>query len=154
MIISGFPCIGKSTLLSQQSSGLHFIDLESSCMFVDGERPENWIQIYINYAMDLNCQGFDVFVSSHKNVREELRKREVNFYSVYPGKDLKDAWIERLNKRYMAFPDEKNRRAIEYISAHFEESVDDMSNDPNPIEITSAKVPLIDFLKYKRILKM
>lgn len=37
MIISGFPCIGKSTLVSQQSANLRFIDLESSCMFVDGE---------------------------------------------------------------------------------------------------------------------
>lgn len=113
------------------------------------ERPENWVQIYINYAIDLNSQGFDVFVSSHKSVREELRKRKVEFYSVYPSKDLKDAWVERLNKRYMAFPTEKNRRAMEYILAHFEESVDDMSNDPKPVEITSANVPLIDFLKCK-----
>lgn len=144
MIYSGFPCIGKSTLAEKHH--LPIIDLESSMLFVDGKRPDNWEKIYINYAEDLNRQGFDVFVSSHKSVRDEMKQRDVDFISIFPSKELKPEWERKLKERYYSNPTEKNQRAMNYILEHFEESIDDMSKDPRIFCIENADYSLASIL--------
>lgn len=145
MIFSGFPCIGKSTVTNNHK-GSGVIDLESSMLFVDGKRPDNWEKIYINYAEDLNKQGYDVFVSSHKNVREELDSRGVDYVSIFPSKELKGEWERKLKARYEAEPTEKNKRAMDYILGHFDESVDDMQNDKHPCRLVDKDYMLIKVL--------
>ena len=71
MVIVGYQGIGKSTLAKNRNG---FIDLESSNFFVNGERSPDWYIPYCEIALDLSKQGYDVFVSSHKVVRDELKK--------------------------------------------------------------------------------
>jgi hypothetical protein len=53
MIFSFFPCTGKTSIVSSSNN---LIDLESSCLFVDEQRPDNWEEIYVNFAVDLSRQ--------------------------------------------------------------------------------------------------
>lgn len=68
MIIVGYPCIGKSTYAV--SHKYKAIDLESSNFIKDG----SWVESYCNVAIGLSEQGYDVFVSSHDDVRKQLLK--------------------------------------------------------------------------------
>ena len=69
MIIIGYQGIGKSTLAN---CNLNYVDLESSNFYIDGKRADDWYKPYCKIAEHLSQQGYYVFVSSHKVVRDEL----------------------------------------------------------------------------------
>ena len=93
MIIIGYQGIGKSTLAGPH---LGYIDIESSNFKVDGMKIEGWQKIYCNIAKHLSRQGFKVFVSSHIEVRKELRDCNEEVVIIYPNLELKDEWIDKL----------------------------------------------------------
>lgn len=75
MIIIGFPGIGKSSVTHAYDGDINttgYIDLESSNFVKD----ENWVKEYCDLAIDLELQGYNVFVSSHKKVREYLAEKQ------------------------------------------------------------------------------
>lgn len=112
MILIGYQGIGKSSTAKSEDG---FIDLESGNFFVDGERAEDWHKAYCNIAEHLSKQGYKVFVSSHKVVREILRDSDECVVAVYPILKLKGKWIERLRIRYENSGLEKDRKA--YLNA-------------------------------------
>ena len=71
MIVIGYQGIGKSTLAQKQ---FKYIDLESSALRRDGVRWHNWYEPYCLVAEWLSKQGYIVFVSSHKEVRDYLNE--------------------------------------------------------------------------------
>ena len=100
MIFVGYQGIGKSTLAGKNN----YIDLESGNFWVtdsDGitYRPSEWIAIYVNMAQHLSNQGYNVMMSSHKALRDELNRRNIKYYTVYPSHELKDVWIAKLQER-------------------------------------------------------
>lgn len=130
MIIIGFPGVGKSSVANPTHSSKQFtgyIDLESS----NFTKTDGWEDIYCKVALDLSQQGYDVFVSSHKQVRDYLAKfqGEDDIIEVFPEADLHDIWIERLTKRYNRTREEKHRKALEYMSESYYSAVADMEND-------------------------
>lgn len=117
MIIVGYQGIGKSTLADKD---LKYIDLESSNFFVDGKRADNWYAVYCKIAVSLSDQGYDVFVSSHQVVRDELSKIPyVEKMIVCPSVELKDVWINKLQVRYESSinPQEKDKNYKAYMNA-------------------------------------
>ena len=145
MIYVGYPGIGKSTLAKKD---LKYIDLESCNTYVDGEKPENWEKLYINFAVDLSNQGYDVFVSSHKVVSEELKMRGEKFYAIVPAIELKDKWIEKLKNRYYNSGLPKDFRALMNADELYEKNVKDIINDcENCIVITDINYELKKMLK-------
>ena len=140
MIYVGYPGIGKSTLAEKD---FKYIDLESCNAYVDGEKPENWEKLYINFALSLSEQGYDVFVSSHKVVREELERRGEKFYAIVPAIELKDKWIEKLKQRYYNSRVTKDFRALWNADKCYEENVKDIiKNCENCIVITDIDYDL------------
>lgn len=73
MIICGFPGVGKSTLARNSN----WIDLESTPF------AKNW-EIYANVAQHMLRQGYNVLVSTHSGLREELERREIPYCVVVP----------------------------------------------------------------------
>lgn len=133
MIYVGYPCVGKSSI-----SGIgKNIDLESSNFFYDvnglGEyqRDSSWAEIYANIAVDLDKQGFDVFVSSHGQVIKELKSHNAKFCGIFPNKHLKNRWIERATKRNEQHNCSKNAKALARIKSHFEEDIEDLKYNCN-----------------------
>lgn len=132
MIIVGYQGIGKSTCTETHSN---VIDLESSNFFVDGKRDENWYKIYINIAEHLSNQGNVVFISSHKIVREELNKRNINFYVICPSLNLKDKWIAKLKERYDRESSDKNYKAWKNAENYYEDNIKDLLSEKQTITI-------------------
>ena len=151
MIISGYQGIGKSTLAGAKGK-YKCIDLESSNFWVNGERPENWYKIYCQIALSLSTQDYVVFVSSHKEVRDELKAIE-KYYSpicvIYPSINLKDKWIEKLEKRYEETKSDKDYKALSYAKDHYKESIAEIMQGGLPYyEINSIDYRLVEIIEY------
>lgn len=126
MIISGYQGIGKSTLAKEDPN---VIDFESSAFFVNGSRPENWHVVYCQAAINLSQQGYDVFVSSHKEVRDFLAKNcKEKLVSIFPSSDMKEDWIKRLQYRYDQTKSDKDFKALSNAKQRFDESIEDLSD--------------------------
>lgn len=124
MIISGYQGIGKSTLGGVDNC----IDLESGNFWVDGKRADDWYKAYCQIAEHLSSQGYVVFVSSHKPVREELENSEENVYVICPSLDLKDEWIEKLRNRYEETGLDKDYRALVNAEERYDENITELIN--------------------------
>lgn len=153
MIVIGYQGIGKSTLsLREAETEIPFIDLESGCFWNDGVRADDWYKSYVNVALDLARQGHNVFVSSHKQVREELLKSFRNdIYVCYPSKKLKQSWIMKLRDRYIFSTDEekvKNYKAMMNAIDRYDANIDELANSGFPcIEIDSMDYCLGNLLR-------
>ena len=147
--------VGKSNTVNDN---IGFVDLESSNFRLeDGYRPDDWYKYYSQIAFDLAIQGYSVFTSSHDVVRKELaRIRDkhhpgIKIAIVYPIPELRDAWIERLQKRYDKNPTRKNEAALGNAKDRLPENVKEMEADAHKygfeiIEINSTDYSLIDKL--------
>lgn len=144
MLYVGYPCIGKSSIAGKNN----YVDLESS-YFNDGS--ENWIERYVNVANDLSNQGFNVFISSHKKVRDFLNNNSIEFICIYPHAGLFDFWFNRAAERYKRTPSEKNLRALERITKHFHEDIRDLEEESyrkiiHKSDVENKSFNLIEFL--------
>lgn len=94
MIICGFPGVGKSYAGKQYDNLTHWIDLESTPF------NRNW-DMYIDTACYLSQQGYIVMLTSHKELRERLKERGINYTVVLPKDtdDVKDEYIKRYTRR-------------------------------------------------------
>lgn len=150
--------VGKSSTVNECD---FFIDLESS-NFKDenGYRTDDWYVYYVNLAFDLASQGYSVFISSHDVVRKRVSYMKdeyypnIDIYVVYPSVELKDKWIERLEKRYDENPTKKNKIAWLNAKDRFSENIAEMKKDADDfgfdkVEIDTCKYKLIDILPWK-----
>ena len=128
MIIVGYPGVGKSSVAANQFN--NFIDLESNNFFYEKEgimvRDEDWYKPYCKIAVHLSSQGFNVFVSSHNKVRDELKKYDEKVIAVCPSLKLKDKWINRLKQRYNKSKSEKDMKALIRAEANYEYDVNNL----------------------------
>ena len=144
MIFISYQGIGKSTLCNNQSISFKFIDLESSSFFNDeGVRPDDWYIYYCNIAERLSAQHCTVFVSSHKVVRDRLKKSKERVCVICPSIKLKDQWIERLENRYNSTKLEKDYKAWQNAVDRYTENIEELKNSGIPvIEIDDMKYDL------------
>lgn len=127
MIIIGYQGIGKSTLAKDS---LKYIDLESGNFWINGERDEQWYKPYCNIANHLSAQGYTVFTSSHKEVREELKNSNEIVKIAFPSLELKTDWLIRLTNRYNESMLEKDYKALINASLYYEDNIKDLMNEP------------------------
>ena len=135
MIIIGYQGIDKSTYCIKMMDA---IDLDDSSCFRDfsGNRPDKWCETYVKTAIYLNGQGYDVFISSNKEVRQALLAchccsyyRGFKYCAIVPSINLKDAWIRRLRNLYNNSNSTNNLEALNNARFNFEESIKDIAND-------------------------
>lgn len=141
--------VGKSSTVNECDG---FIDLESSNFRLEnGFRPENWYKFYAQIAFDLASQGYSVFVSFHDVVRKQISYMKdkyypnVDIYMVYPSVELKDEWIERLEKRYDENPTEKNRVAYLNAKDRFDENIAEMKRDADDFGFDKVEIDKISY---------
>nr|DAH19475.1 MAG TPA: Metallophosphoesterase repair, P-loop phosphotransferase, polynucleotide [Caudoviricetes sp.] len=164
MIVIGFPGIGKTSISFGENK---FVDLESSCFNIidpvtnKKTKPDNWEKLYVSVAYDLAKQGKYVCVSNHNLVIDEILDRkqkdsrldEYPIVFVYPKKNLKDRWIERLTDRYNSSVQidkdiaDKNKAALDAVAANYDKWIDALECiDPNNITAYGNnvyKIPII-----------
>lgn len=155
MIIFGYQGIGKSTL-ANSLEGAQFIDLESS-MFrtpMHPERSEDWFQAYGNIAYHLSHESNKVVLCScHDKIRdyiyEEKETKNEHIAICYPSLDLKDAWLERLTKRYELTHELKDKAALDFAVASYTSSIKALEKDTNfdHIVICDINYSLLEAIK-------
>ena len=125
MIIIGYPCIGKSSFCENFTE---FIDLESSCF---SKTNPLWYKDYCTVARDLESQGYNVFVSSHKEVREELApyQKSIKIVEILPTLEMRDTWVTRVSNRYINTLSAKDKAARDFIIKNYTSGIEDMMAD-------------------------
>ena len=110
-IISAYPCCGKSyitlykkDIFGEESDNIQILDSDSSkfsWIIKDGKkyRNPNFATDYIKYIKSNIGKVDYIFVSSHKEVREALRKNNIKFTIVIPNKNCLNEWIVRMYNR-------------------------------------------------------
>ena len=109
----------KGWLLCQASSALK--------MF--GRRPPNWEMPYCQMAIWLSQQGYVVFTSSHKEVRETLKGCNEYCIAIVPTLELKNEWIEKLHDRYKDSGLLKDQLAWQNAKDRYEANITEIIND-------------------------
>ena len=142
MIYVGYQGIGKSSISGKNNC----IDLESGNFWVDGKRIDDWYKIYVNIAEHLSNQGYNVFMSSHKVVRDELNNRGIEFKAICPSLALKEQWINRLQERFDRTQSTKDFKALKNAEEMYEENIKDLTSERNTIIITNIDYDLNDLI--------
>lgn len=141
MIVMGYPGIGKSTYAKVDKS--YAIDLESS-LFPDKAT-------YVDVALDLEAQGYIVFVSCHDEVRDLLRDKAdqaVQLAICYPSLHLKSQWDRRLSDRLEKDPSDKNMRAYQRFKDHFEEDMRNINKSKKFERFTKLEIQDVHYRFY------
>jgi hypothetical protein len=115
LIISAFPGTGKSFLFL--NSDKLVLDSDSS-NFDKKDFPKNYIKHIKKFIgiIDIIC------VSSHKIVRDELVKNNLNFILSYPDINLKQQYINRFLHRG------NNENFIKLLSDNWERWIEECKN--------------------------
>ena len=136
-IISVFPGIGKTTLVQTNKN---YIDLESSdykwldidktlsveeCKGTAKTINPNFPENYIKKIIELTNNGFNVLISSHKDVREALQAQDIKYTIVLPSLDMKEEMINR----YINRGNQEN--FVKLLETNYENFLDDLSTDTN-----------------------
>ena len=142
MIVIGYQGIGKSTLSYKNNK---FIDLESSNFFINDKRNKDWYKIYSQIADSLSKQGFIVFVSSHKKVRNELYENsDEQILKVFPSLELKEKWIEKLKNRYLSTFSLKDFKAYKNASYH-DENINELLYEESNSNVSNVVINNMDY---------
>ena len=143
MIYVGYQGVGKSSIAGKNNC----IDLESGNFWVEGERPKDWYKFYCNIAQHLSNQGYNVFISSHKVVREELNRRNAKFKVICPSLDLATKWVERLQKRYDETHLLKDYKALMNAKVDYYDNISDLLSEKDVIIVNKLDYDLNDYIK-------
>ena len=98
-IISAFPACGK-TYVFENFKDKVILDSDSSkfsWVIVGNQkvRHPGFPQNYINHIKESIGKADYILVSTHENVRRALEEAGIDFYLVYPERNLKEEWIGR-----------------------------------------------------------
>lgn len=88
MIICGFPGVGKSVMAQQGN----WVDLESTPF------KKNWL-LYAEVAKHMSDNGYNVMISTHKEVLDALEQIEARYTVVIPPITDKDTYLMRYDMR-------------------------------------------------------
>ena len=97
IIISGFAGIGKTGLVEHASFYDHkkIFDLSSSYF----RKNDGWEKVYCDIVEAIAKEYDYVFISTHKLVVDEMLRRGIKFYLVYPMRYCLDEYLRRFIER-------------------------------------------------------
>ena len=97
IIISGFAGIGKTGLVEHASFYDHkkIFDLSSSYF----RKNDGWEKVYCDIVEAIAKEYDYIFISTHKLVVDEMLRRGIKFYLVYPMRYCRDEYLLRFIER-------------------------------------------------------
>lgn len=118
MIIAGYIGIGKSTLCKKYKKYIDLSNLISS--------DENCVQQFCENVITLHEQGYTVFTTTNKLVRNYFKKHNVNYTVICPDPALEIDWFKKLKARYFNDTTDKNYQAVENVKNNFQKDIKDL----------------------------
>lgn len=97
-MICGFAAIGKSTFKTaceEKYDGVQVVDLDSS-LFPKGPA---WPCNYLDAIRERLSDDCILMISTHKAIYSQLLEEGYNLILVYPKRELRAEWLERIRKR-------------------------------------------------------
>lgn len=147
IVIVGFPGIGKSEC-EKRNPGKLFFDLESSEYHYDihGDPlpTEEWVKKYVDLIKKIvnsEKNGKIILVSSHKEVRDELKRRKIPYIIVMPDRSDKNEYL----KRYLAR--KSSMEFIQKLNNNWEKWIEELILDTAPIIFLSRYSYLSDIFE-------
>lgn len=162
LIISAYPCCGKTyltehglrdySILDSDSSKFSWIERPYTEEELDGilnlfdtkdnllakeaikniyrketirVRNHNFVKDYINHIKENIGRVDIIFVSSHLEIRQALQDNDIEYYTVYPSKNMLNEWVGRMYRR---------GNDIEFINKQIEmwdKNVGNIDNEPH-----------------------
>lgn len=137
LIICGFPGVGKTGAESSatEKKNYEFYDMESTpfrwVVGIDHKRVPNphFPGCYVD-DIEASASKYGrkyTMVSSHKEVRDEMKMRGLRYIIVVPERNLRDEYL----LRYVARGSDIG--LIEQVYDHWDEWLDDIENDGAPV---------------------
>lgn len=123
VIISGFSNIGKSYLIKNKN--INCIDFDT-CYF---KKIDNWINIYVECVLALKEKYDYVLITTYGEILNELNKRNIEYYLVYPKRELKEEYRNRAIKR------DSDKDFIEGFFSRWDTHIDDCIKNKNKNKI-------------------
>lgn len=87
--------------------------------------PRNYIQHIKDHLETEDV----IFVSSHDIVRNALEENNIDYYLVYPDKDLLEEWIYRMKDRG------NNDKFISFITSNWDKFIDEIEAETYPTKV-------------------
>lgn len=150
MIISAMPGVGKSFYAKKNPE--EAIDLDSSSYKLkDGTHD---YKKYIKCVEEADKKYEVVFCSSHREMRENLKKSDLNFYFVAYLPEMKENVIKRILKRNT---DQNNERIAKVVNGLWDAWLEERAVG-NPLGIYELApgqyidfiIPVIKFREYEK----
>lgn len=130
MVISGFPGIGK-TFYSKHNYDQIDLDSTQFSKLRNGERNPNFPDNYIEGLKKILHKYNIIFVSSHKETREQLQKNNISYNIICPDIE-KEGNKELFMKRYKTRKHHTNREQfVKLMENNFEKFTYDLLSDEN-----------------------
>lgn len=142
MIYIGYPCISKTILTNYADNIIeldfsYFMTETSSSILVINANAEstnyNKYENYCKLAIDLNNQGFNVFINFSKQIIQYLsdyykeQGRSIyNFCLVYPAEDLYADWSKKALEKYLSYGTNKNKKELNNILENYKRDTSDL----------------------------
>ena len=131
LVISAFPACGKTYSFENYKDDFDMLDSDSSDFsWIKDENGQNtkernpeFPSNYIKYIKNNIGKVDIIFVSSHKVVRDALRKEKIETIMIYPNKENKEEWIRRFRKRG------NDEVFINFISSNWNSFLDDIGKE-------------------------
>ena len=137
VIISGFSNIGKSYLIKNNS--INCIDFDTCCF----KKIDNWINIYVECVLALKEKYDYVLITTYGEILNELNKRNIEYYLVYPKRELKEEYRNRAIKRG------SDKDFIEGFFSRWDTHIDDCIKNKNKNKIVLNENEYLSDVIYK-----
>ena len=126
IVFSTFPACGIDSLCDNHNGDPYImLNLDYNRFKCNGNSkfPKNYID-----CVERNIGKVDfIFVSSHNDVRKELKKKEIKYFSIYPSINLKDMWIHRM--KLMGY----DKALINKIQRNFDQLIFKLQSENSPL---------------------
>lgn len=105
VVISAFPCCGKTYAYEHYQDKYSMLDSDSSqfswIINDNGEKVRNpeFPKNYMQHIQDNIGKVDIIFVSSHLEVRKALDEAGIRYCTVYPKENMLNEWVGRMYRR-------------------------------------------------------
>ncbi len=149
MIICAFPGTGKTKaeatahnyglyeILDAESSPFRWTETASGKRVQNPEFPDNYLNFIEHEA---GIKERIILTATHKQVRDEMKKRGLSYIIIAPEKNLKDEYLSR----YVARGNDIS--FIKQLYDHWNEWLDEMEGDGAPIIHLKSGQYLLDII--------
>ncbi len=145
IVICGFPGVGKTMVANNRSN---ILDAESTAFhwIFDPVTPESMVrnpafpQNYRAYLQENSLRYDFILSATHKEVRDELKRRQEKYIIVAPKRELKNEYLIRYLRRG------SDIKFIELLNEKWDEFITDIENDGAPVIWLDAGRTLADII--------